>query len=61
MKVSKSSWEILPAGPVPETLDKSTPASLALRLTAGEAKGLEPEEVGCEIAGTDDATGSGLA
>ena len=40
-----------PAGPVPGTCDKSTPASLALLRTAGEASGFVPEDC------TDAATG----
>jgi len=34
---SKSAWRILPAGPDPETTDRSKSASLALLLTAGLA------------------------
>ena len=43
---------------MPGTCDKSTPASLALRLTAGEARGLVPDEV--IGAGAGEETGAGF-
>ncbi len=41
-KASRSSWVTRPAGPVPRTKRRSTPASSALRRTAGEASGFSP-------------------
>ena len=41
-KASRSSWPIRPAGPVPRTWRRSTPASRARRRTAGEAIGFSP-------------------
>ena len=48
-----------PAGPVPGTCDKSPPASLALLLTAGEARGLAPEAATGAGADTGGGVGSG--
>ena len=39
-KASRSSWVMRPAGPLPRTWRRSTPASRARRRTAGEASGL---------------------
>ena len=64
--MSKSSCDILPAGPVPVTCERSTPASLALRLTAGDARGLAPVDatvgggVGAAGLGAGSVLGSGL-
>ena len=41
-KASRSSWVMRPAGPVPGTWRRSTPASRALRRTAGAARGFSP-------------------
>src|SRR5690606_20513338 len=49
MKASRSSWLMRPAGPVPATWRRSTPASFALRRTAGEASGCSPSGRGAPV------------
>jgi hypothetical protein len=42
-EASRSAWPIRPAGPLPGTWRRSTPASRARRRTAGEAIGFSPQ------------------
>ena len=53
MKASRSSWVMRPAGPVPCTKRRSTPASRARRRTAGEASGFSPVGRGAPRGGGD--------
>src|SRR5436190_2492726 len=61
-KASRSSWPIRPAGPVPRTWRRSTPASRARRRTAGDASGFSPGgrggPTGARLAGASGAVGT---
>src|SRR5882757_6896431 len=61
-KASRSSWAMRPAGPVPRTWRRSTPASRARRRTAGEAIGFSPGArggpIGARVTGGGGADGT---
>ena len=57
---SMSSCMMRPAGPLPATWRRSTPASRARSRTAGDASGLSPSARGAPMGGSGGAAGAGL-